>query len=65
MSIYLHLPIPKVAPSYIVKMIKGITARKIFPKVSPHKEISMEGIKTIGSISEEAIRKYIEAQKKE
>ncbi len=64
---------PKVAPSYIVKMIKGITARKIFLKFPHIKRYLRKGhlwnpsyyIETIGSISEEAIRKYIEAQKNE
>ncbi len=62
---------PKIAPSYIVKMIKGITARKILLKFPHIKKYLWKGhlwnpsyyIETIGSISEEAIRKYIENQK--
>lgn len=64
---------PKVAPSYIVKMIKGITARKLFIEFPQLKKHLRKGhlwnpsyyIETIGSISEEMIRKYIERQKKD
>jgi len=63
---------PKIAPSYIVKMLKGISARKLFFKFPDLKKKLWEGqlwnssfyIETIGSISEETIRKYIENQKK-
>lgn len=63
---------PKIAPSYIVKMLKGISARKLFLKFPRLKNKLWEGhlwnssfyIETIGSISEETIRKYIENQKK-
>jgi putative transposase len=63
---------PKIAPAYIVKMIKGITARKLFMQFPKLKEGLWKGhlwnpsyyIETIGSISEEAIRKYIEKQSK-
>ena len=63
---------PKIAPSYIVKMIKGISARKLFLKFPELKEKLWKGhlwnpsyyIETIGSISEDVIRKYIEAQKR-
>ena len=63
---------PKVAPSYIVKMIKGITARKLFLKFPELKTKLWKGhlwnlsyyIETIGSISEDVIKKYIENQKK-
>jgi putative transposase len=62
---------PKVAPSYIVKMIKGISGRKLllrFPDIKKklwkgHLWNSSYYIETIGSISEDAIRKYIEKQK--
>lgn len=62
---------PKIAPSYIVKMLKGISARKLFLKYPNLKKFLWKGhlwnrsffIETIGSISEEAIRKYIELQK--
>ncbi|MGC5326668.1 IS200/IS605 family transposase [Brevibacillus sp. SYSU BS000544] len=63
---------PKVAPSYIVKMLKGISARKLLLKFPQLKKRLREGnlwnnsffIETIGSISEQAIKKYIENQKK-
>lgn len=61
---------PKIAPSYIVKMLKGISARKLFLKYpnlkkklwKVHLWNSSFFIETIGSISEETIRKYIELQ---
>ena len=63
---------PKVAPSYIVKMIKGIVGRKLlleFPEIS--KQL-WKGqlwshsffLETVGSISEDAIKQYIENQSK-
>jgi len=63
---------PKIAPSYIVKMVKGISARKLFLKFPKLKKRLWKGhlwnpsyyIETIGSISEDVIRKYIEAQKR-
>jgi putative transposase len=63
---------PKISPSYIVKMIKGITARKILLKFSEIKSQLWKGhlwnpsfyIETIGSLSEDVIKKYIEDQKK-
>jgi putative transposase len=63
---------PKIAPSYIVKMLKGISARKLFLKFPQLKKRLWDGhlwnssffIETIGSISEQAIKKYIENQKK-
>ncbi len=63
---------PKVAPSYIVKMLKGISARKLFMKYPELKRQLWGGhlwngsfyLETVGSISEEAIKKYIENQKK-
>ena len=62
---------PKISPSYIVKMLKGISARKLFIEYPELKTRLWDGnlwnssfyIETIGSISEEAIRKYIENQK--
>jgi len=62
---------PKISPSYIVKMLKGISARKLFIEYPELKTKLRDGnlwnssfyIETIGSISEEAIRKYIENQK--
>jgi len=61
---------PKISPSYIVKMIKGISARKIlleFPEIKGklwkgHLWNPSYYIETIGSISEETIRRYIESQ---
>lgn len=63
---------PKVAPSYIVKMLKGISARKLFLKFPRLRNKLWDGhlwnssfyMETIGSISEETIRKYMENQKK-
>ncbi|WP_044640106.1 IS200/IS605 family transposase [Risungbinella massiliensis] len=63
---------PKIAPSYIVKMLKGISARKLFLKFPRLRNKLWDGhlwnssfyMETIGSISEETIRKYIENQKK-
>lgn len=62
---------PQVAPSYIVKMLKGISARKVLLKYPEIKDKLYKGhlwnssfyIETIGSISEDAIRRYIENQK--
>ena len=61
---------PKTSPSYIVKMIKGISARLIFLKFPAIKKQLWRGhlwnpsyyIETIGSVSESAIRKYIDNQ---
>jgi putative transposase len=63
---------PKVCPSYIVKMLKGISGRLLFLKYPEIKTKLWNGrlwnssfyIETIGSISEEAIKKYIEKQTK-
>jgi putative transposase len=65
--------IPKISISYIAKMLKGISGRlllKEFPEIS--KELwngelwnPSYYVETIGSISEEAIRKYIQNQEKE
>ncbi len=62
---------PKVAPTYIYKMLKGISARRLFIK---HPELknklwgghlwnSSTYIETIGHISEATIVKYIQDQK--
>jgi len=61
---------PKKSPSYIVKMIKGISARKLLIEFPQIKEKLWKGhlwnpsyyIETVGSISEKAIKKYIEEQ---
>ena len=65
--------IPKISISYIAKMLKGISGRlllKEFPEIS--KELwngelwnPSYYVETIGSISEEAIKKYIQNQEKE
>ena len=62
---------PKFAPSYLYKMMKGISARKLFIK---HPELTDKlwgghmwnpstYIETIGHISEETVKKYIQNQK--
>ena len=65
--------IPKISISYIAKMMKGISGRlllKEFPEIS--KELwngelwnPSYYVETIGSISEDTIRKYIQDQEKE
>ncbi|ADR19968.1 IS200/IS605 family transposase [Calditerrivibrio nitroreducens] len=63
---------PKYSPSYIYKMLKGISGRKLFIEFPDLKKQSWRGhlwnpstyIETIGHISEETIKKYIEDQKK-
>jgi putative transposase len=63
---------PKIAPSYIVKMMKGISARKLLMDYPDLKKKLGNGplwnrsfyLETVGSVSEETIRQYIENQKK-
>lgn len=63
---------PKVAPSYIVKMLKGISGRKLFLTFPEIKQKLWNGhlwnnsfyIETVGSISEDTIKKYIAKQTK-
>lgn len=63
---------PKLSPSLIVKYIKGITARKLFKEFPELKAKLAKGhlwnpsyyIETVGSISEDIIKKYIENQMK-
>ena len=65
--------IPKISISYIAKMLKGISGRllmKEFPEI--HCKLwngelwnPSYYVETIGSISEDAIRKYIRNQEKE
>ena len=65
--------IPKISISYIAKMMKGISGRlllKEYPELSKklyNGELWNPSyyVETIGSISEEAIRKYIQEQEKE
>jgi putative transposase len=64
---------PKYAPSYIYKMLKGISGRKLFLKFPEIKRSLWKGqlwnpstyIETIGHISEETIKRYIEDQKRQ
>ena len=63
---------PKISASYIYKMLKGISARKILMEFSTLNRQLWRGhlwspstyVETIGHISEEAVRRYIEDQKK-
>ncbi|MFC5627665.1 IS200/IS605 family transposase [Aliibacillus thermotolerans] len=63
---------PKIAPSYIVKMLKGVSGRKLFLKFPEIKQKLWKGhlwnnsyyIETVGSISADVIKKYIAKQKK-
>lgn len=63
---------PRFSPSYIYKMLKGISSRKLFLQ---HPEIRKQlwgkhlwnpstYVETIGHISEDVVKKYIENQKK-
>lgn len=62
---------PKLAPSYIVKMLKGISGRWLLMRYPELKQQLCKGslwnssfyIETIGSVSEEAVQMYIERQK--
>ena len=64
---------PKLSITNIVKYLKGISGRKLFERFPGIKEKLWKGrlwnpsyyVETVGSISEEAIRKYLEQQKKE
>jgi putative transposase len=61
---------PKVSPSYIVKMLKGISGRKLFIDFPEIKQKLWKGmlwnssfyLETVGSISENAVKQYIEKQ---
>ena len=61
---------PKVSISYIVKMLKGISARRVFIQYPELKKQLRKGVlwnhsyyvETVGIVSEENIRKYIEKQ---
>ena len=63
---------PKVAPSYIVKMLKAISGRKLLLRFPEIKEKLWKGrlwnnsfyIETVGSINEEVIKRYIDKQTK-
>ncbi len=62
---------PKISPSYIVKMLKGISGRLLLLNYPELKQDLWKGnlwnssyyLETVGSVSEEAIRIYIEKQK--
>jgi putative transposase len=70
LHLFLSAP-PKLSPSYLVKMLKGISARKLFLQFPQLKGILYKGhlwnssyyLETIGSTSETAILHYIENQK--
>ena len=61
---------PKLSISYIVKMLKGITGRKLFYNFPEIKSQLWNGelwnhsyyVETVGSTSEDAIKQYIEKQ---
>lgn len=63
---------PKLSVTYIVKMMKGISGRKLFELYPDLKTKLRKGelwnhsyyVETIGSVSEENIRRYIEKQTK-
>ena len=63
---------PKDICSYIYKMLKGISARKLLMEFSSLNKQLWRGhlwspstyVETIGHISEESVRRYIEDQKK-
>lgn len=63
---------PKYSPSYMYKMLKGISGRKLFIEFPQIKQDlwknelwnSSTYVETVGDISEETVRKYIENQKK-
>jgi len=62
---------PKFSPSYLYKSLKGISARRLF-MAHPSLKRQLGGhlwnpstyVETIGHISEETVRRYIEDQKK-
>ena len=63
---------PKISISYVVKMLKGILGRKLFYYYPEVKTKLRKGelwnhsyyVETIGSVSEDNIRQYIEKQSK-
>lgn len=63
---------PKHSPSVIAKLLKGISARKLFQEFPKLKKQLWRGhlwnpsyyVGTAGSLSENVIKKYIEEQKK-
>jgi len=63
---------PKYSPSYIYKMLKGISGRRLFMKYPGLKKKLYKGhlwnlqtyVETVGHISEDTIERYIQDQKK-
>lgn len=63
---------PKISITYIVKMLKGILGRRLFYYHPEIKDVLYSGelwnhsyyVETIGSVSEDNIRRYIEKQTK-
>lgn len=64
---------PKLSPSVIIQYLKGITGRKLYMRFPELKGKLWKGqlwnhstyIETIGDVSEDTIRKYIEHQSKQ
>ena len=64
---------PKMSPSLLVQYLKGITGRKLYTRFPELKEKLWKGelwnhsyyIETVGDVSAETIRKYIERQVKQ
>ena len=64
---------PKLSPSLIVQYLKGITGRKLYEQYPDLRSKLWKGelwnhsyyIETIGDVSSETIRKYIEHQSKQ
>ena len=74
MTEHVHLFVtahPKISPSYIVKMAKGITGRLLLKEFESLKKQLYKGhlwnksyyIETVGSISKESVKQYIKNQK--
>jgi putative transposase len=63
---------PKYSPSYIYKMLKGISGRRLFMEYPGLKKKLWKGhlwnlqtyVETVGHISKDTIEKYIQDQKK-
>lgn len=75
MSDHVHVFVsakPKISASYIYKMLKGISGRRLFLKHPEIKEKLWKGhlwnpstyVETVGHISQETVEKYIQDQKK-
>lgn len=62
---------PKFSPAHLVKLLKGITARKLFQEFPQLKDRLWRGhlwnpsyyVGTAGSVSKEVIRRYIDEQR--